>query len=207
MILICLMQNIDMCLLYKSHQIARFVSHLINHFSKWMFTMSQKNATKFGCKNEILQIFLYHWIASCGYIIMDLCIISFSLNCIVQLKQFYNIATKVSSRKKCYYFWWSTWLLMFLIFNDSLSSYWSIKNINIVTYFKWNTIPLYAVTLHSNFPNDWRVFTAQLDAIFMQADVKWKCQMVFCPVLIYISWSMWDIIALIRVALVLSHWY
>ena len=29
----------------------------------------------------------------------------------MQLKQFYNIATKVSSRKKCYYFWWSTWLL------------------------------------------------------------------------------------------------
>ena len=29
----------------------------------------------------------------------------------MQLKQFYYIATKVSSRKKCYYFWWSTWLL------------------------------------------------------------------------------------------------
>ena len=37
--LICLVQNIDMCLLYKSHQIARLVSHLINHFSKWMFTV------------------------------------------------------------------------------------------------------------------------------------------------------------------------
>ena len=39
------------------------------------------------------------------------CIISLDLNCITQLKKFYNIATKVSSRKKCYYFWWSTWLL------------------------------------------------------------------------------------------------
>ena len=39
MVLICLMQNIDMYLLYKSHQIARLVSHLINHFSKWMFTV------------------------------------------------------------------------------------------------------------------------------------------------------------------------
>ena len=29
----------------------------------------------------------------------------------MQLKQLYNIATKFSSRKKCYYFWWSTWLL------------------------------------------------------------------------------------------------
>ena len=36
---LCLMQNIDMCLLYKSHQIARLVSHLIKHFSKWMFTV------------------------------------------------------------------------------------------------------------------------------------------------------------------------
>ena len=39
MVLMCLMQNIDMCLLYKSHQIARLVSHLINQFSKLMFTM------------------------------------------------------------------------------------------------------------------------------------------------------------------------
>ena len=37
--LICLMQNIGMCLLYKSHQIARLVPHFINHFSKWMFTV------------------------------------------------------------------------------------------------------------------------------------------------------------------------
>ena len=60
MVLICLMQNIDMCLLYKSHQIARLVSHLINHFSKWMLTVYHKNATKFGSKNEISHIFLYH---------------------------------------------------------------------------------------------------------------------------------------------------
>ena len=38
-VLICLMQNIALYLLYKSHQIARLVSHLINHFSKWMFTV------------------------------------------------------------------------------------------------------------------------------------------------------------------------
>ena len=60
MVLTCLMQNIDMCLLYKSHQITRLVSHLINHFSKWMFTMQSKNATKFGSKNKILHIFLYN---------------------------------------------------------------------------------------------------------------------------------------------------
>ena len=39
MVLICLMQNIDMYLLNKSHQIARLASHLSNHFSKWMFTV------------------------------------------------------------------------------------------------------------------------------------------------------------------------
>ena len=39
MLLKCFMQNIDMCLLYQSHQIVRLVSHLINHFSKWIFTM------------------------------------------------------------------------------------------------------------------------------------------------------------------------
>ena len=54
------MQNIDMCLLYKYHQIARLVSQLIDHFLKGMFTMYHKNATKFGSKNEILHIFLYH---------------------------------------------------------------------------------------------------------------------------------------------------
>ena len=48
---------------------------------------------------------------SFGYIIVDSCIISLNLNCVLELKQFYNIATKVSCRKKCYYFWWSTWLI------------------------------------------------------------------------------------------------
>ena len=46
-----------------------------------------------------------------GYIVVDSCIIPFNLNCIMQFKQFFDIATKVSSRKKCYYFWWSPWLL------------------------------------------------------------------------------------------------
>ena len=49
------MQNIDMCLLYKSHQLARLVSHLIDYFSNWIFTAWQENATKFG--TEILHIF------------------------------------------------------------------------------------------------------------------------------------------------------
>ena len=55
-----------------------------------------------------------------GYILMDACIISFNLNCIMQFKQFYKKATKISSRKKCYYFWWSTWLFswVFTWLND-----------------------------------------------------------------------------------------
>ena len=35
---------------------------------------------------------------SYGYNIVDSCIISFDLNFIMELKQFYNIATKVSSK-------------------------------------------------------------------------------------------------------------
>ena len=58
---------------------------------------------------------------SYGYIIVDSCIISFNLNFIMQLKQFYYIATKVSSRKKCYYFWWSTWLFIWMILCASVS--------------------------------------------------------------------------------------
>ena len=60
MVLMCLMQNMNMCLLYKSHQIARSVSHLIKYISKWMFIVYQENATKFGTKNEILHILSYY---------------------------------------------------------------------------------------------------------------------------------------------------
>ena len=42
---------------------------------------------------------------------VDLCIISFNLYCIMQFKQLYNIVTKVSSRKKVLLLWWSTWLI------------------------------------------------------------------------------------------------
>ena len=49
-----------MCLLYKFHQIARLVSHLINHFSKWKFTVYQENATKFGSKMKFYKYFLYN---------------------------------------------------------------------------------------------------------------------------------------------------
>ena len=73
-----------------------------------MFSVQQENATKFGTKNLILHMFLYHQGTSSGYITVDSFRISFNLNCIIQLKQFYNIAAKDSSRKKCYYFGWST---------------------------------------------------------------------------------------------------
>ena len=52
---------------------------------------------------------------SYGYIIIikvDSCMIWFHFDCIMQLKKSYHIATNVCSRKKCYYFWWSPWLLM-----------------------------------------------------------------------------------------------
>ena len=41
----------------------------------------------------------------------------------MQFKQFYNIATKVSSRKRCNYFWWSNWLVRHLT-GDSLMTIW-----------------------------------------------------------------------------------
>ena len=106
--------HIDMFLLYESHQIASLVSYLISYFSKWMFSVWQENATKFGTKIKFYTFFFYHHVTSFGYIIVNSGIISFNLNCIMHLKQFYNIATKVSSRKKCYYFWWSTWLLNYI---------------------------------------------------------------------------------------------
>ena len=39
MVLMCLLQNIDMCLLCKSHQMARMVSQLIKCFSKRRSTL------------------------------------------------------------------------------------------------------------------------------------------------------------------------
>ena len=39
MVLMCLMQNIDMCLLHNSRQIACLVSHLNTYFSKRIFTV------------------------------------------------------------------------------------------------------------------------------------------------------------------------
>ena len=48
----------------------------------------------------MLQIFVYNKVAFYRYIIVVLCIISFYLNYIMQVQPFYNIATKVSSRKK-----------------------------------------------------------------------------------------------------------
>ena len=84
----CFMQNIDMCLLYKSHEMARLVSHLINYFSKWMFTVWQENATKCGNKIKFNTFFLYHLVTYFGYIIVDSWIISFDLYCLIQLKQF-----------------------------------------------------------------------------------------------------------------------
>ena len=61
--LICLLQNIDMCLLYKTHEITLLESHLIIQFSNLMFSVQQTNATKFGNKNEIVHIFyIIKWV-------------------------------------------------------------------------------------------------------------------------------------------------
>ena len=85
---------------------------------------------------------------SFGYIIVVSCIISLNLNCILQLKQFYNIATKFSCRKKCYYFWWSTWLV----------KVWGLRikhifdtHIYIYTYIYWRKVQVHFMILLRTF--------------------------------------------------------
>ena len=66
------------------------------------FSFCKINATKFGTKNEISHKIIYQYITSYGYIIMiivDSCIIWFHLDCIMELKKSYYIATNGSSRK------------------------------------------------------------------------------------------------------------
>ena len=49
-------EKIDMCLLYKCHQIAHLVSYLINHFSKWMLPCSKKMLLNFEAKMKFFYI-------------------------------------------------------------------------------------------------------------------------------------------------------
>ena len=111
MVLMCMMQNIDICLFCKSHLITRLVSHLINDFSKWMFIVLHEILLNLVPKVKFYTFF----ISSRDFLRLNYNGFRHNfnnLNCIMPLKQFYTISTKVSSRKKCYYFWWSTWLLM-----------------------------------------------------------------------------------------------
>ena len=68
------MQNIEttMCLLYKSHQVARLVSHLINYSSKLMVAMKQQNATKLGTKMKFYTFFIsssdFLWLFYSGFV-------------------------------------------------------------------------------------------------------------------------------------------
>ena len=79
-VLMCLRQSIDMCLLYKSHQIARVVSHPLIIFStKEFLECTKKMLLNLVPKMKFFTFFLH--------------------NCIMQLKQFYDIATKVTSKK------------------------------------------------------------------------------------------------------------
>ena len=71
---------------------------LLNLVSKMKFCTFCISLSHFLCQ---------YWVESC--------IISLHLNCIMQLKQFYNVVTKVSTSRKCYYFWWSTWLIIVLM--------------------------------------------------------------------------------------------
>ena len=67
----CLMQNIDMCVMYKCHQIARLVSHLIKYFFTWMFTVQQESATKHGTNMKFWTFFIslsyFLWLYYSGF--------------------------------------------------------------------------------------------------------------------------------------------
>ena len=99
--------------LYNKHISIFWIKHMSTIFrtlqvNKWQsknqtyFSFCKINATKFGTKNKISHKILYHYITSYGYIILiivDSCINWFHLDCIMQLKKSYYIATNVRSRK------------------------------------------------------------------------------------------------------------
>ena len=66
-VLIWLMQNIGMCLLYKSHQIAHLVSHLINHFSNDCLPCIKKMLPNLVAKMKIYTSFyIIKWLLIAG---------------------------------------------------------------------------------------------------------------------------------------------
>ena len=88
--------------LYNKHISIFCVKHMSTIFrtlqvNKWrpknqtFFSFCEINATKFGSKNLI------------------------HLDCIMQFQYWCYITTNVCSRKKCYYFWWSSWLISVMI--------------------------------------------------------------------------------------------
>ena len=101
------------CDLYNKHISIFCIKHMsiifrTLQFNKWqlknqaLFSFCEINATKFGSKNKILHTIIYHYRTSYGYIIMiivDSCMISFHVDCIMQLKKSYHIATNSCSRK------------------------------------------------------------------------------------------------------------
>ena len=99
--------------LYNKHISIFCIKHMRTIFrtlpvNKWQsknqtfFSFCKINATTFGAKNEISHKIIYHYMTSYDYVVMiivDSCIIWFHLDCIMQLKKSYYIATNVSSRK------------------------------------------------------------------------------------------------------------
>ena len=73
------------------------------------------NATKFGTENDISRKIIYHYMISYYCIIMirvDSCIIWDQLDCIMQLKKSYCIATLLVA-EKVLLLWWSSWLVKY----------------------------------------------------------------------------------------------
>ena len=94
--------------LIKSH--AWYHTSLIT--SKWMFTVWHEMLLNLVSKMKFYT-FSISISESLWQYYIGFSIISFNSNLsfIMQLKQLFYIATKVCSRKRCYYIWWSTWLI------------------------------------------------------------------------------------------------
>ena len=105
----------------------------------------ETNATKFGSKNTILHIIMYHYMTSYDYIIMlivDSCMIWFDFDCIMQLKNSLHIATNVCSGKSATTFgdlpdWWG---MMRYIYIHIYRSHGYIKPEHISQPYKHNLI-------------------------------------------------------------------
>ena len=130
---------------------------------------------------------------------MNSCIISFNLNCIMQLMQFYNIATKVSSRKKCYYFLWSTWLV---IFNEDELVSSKVRPVDLKIFTMIQLTPWIPFICSSQFLSDILYcydFFSQVSGFFLKMNTAAKWVSIFPCNIHYLCWPAYVIMMVANV--------